>query len=105
MLTYLLEMFQELGVLYLGTWWMLKVPDQNSEDRVILNVMDDLILSKERYPESFMLISLLEAWQEVVVLHWCTWMTLRVSRLEDRVLPDAMNDLIFPKEVTTKVSC
>ena len=75
------------------------------EDKVILNVMDDLILSKERYPESFMLISLLEAWQEVVVLHWCTWMTLMVSRLEDRVLPDAMNDLIFPKEVTTKVSC
>ena len=67
--------------------------------------MDDLILSKERYPESFMLISLLEAWQEVVVLHWCTWMTLRVSRLEDRVLPDAMNDLIFPTEGTTKVSC
>ena len=34
------------------------------EDRFILDVMDDLILPQGRYPESFVLISLLEVCQE-----------------------------------------
>ena len=34
------------------------------EDMVIPDVMDDLILPQGRYPESFMLISLLEVCQE-----------------------------------------
>ena len=34
------------------------------EDRVILDVMDDIILPPGRYPENFMLISLLEVCQE-----------------------------------------
>ena len=34
------------------------------EDRVILDIMDDHILAPGRYPESFVLISLLEVCQE-----------------------------------------
>ena len=34
------------------------------EDRVILDVMDDHILAPGRYPENFVLISLLEVCQE-----------------------------------------
>ena len=45
---------------------------------VIPDVMDDLILPQGRYPESFMLISLLEVCQEWGVLHGGTWRTLRV---------------------------
>ena len=45
---------------------------------VILGVMDDLILSQGRYPESFVLISLLEVCQEWGVLHGGTWKILRV---------------------------
>ena len=32
-------------------------------DRVILDVMDDYVLPKRRYPESFVLIFLAEVWQ------------------------------------------
>ena len=48
------------------------------EDMVILDVMDDLILPQERYPESFVLIYVLEVFQEWGVLHGGTWRTLRV---------------------------
>ena len=34
------------------------------DDRVILDVMDDLILPQGRHPENFVLISLLEVRQE-----------------------------------------
>ena len=41
-------------------------------------VMDNLILPPGRYPESFMLISLLEVCQEGGVKKRGTWRTLRV---------------------------
>ena len=43
------------------------------EDMVIPDVMDDLILPQGRYPESFMLTSLLEVCQEGRVLNRGTW--------------------------------
>ena len=49
------------------------------EDRVILNVMDDLVCPYGRYPESFLLISLLEVGPECGVLHVGTWMMLVVA--------------------------
>ena len=48
------------------------------EDMVVLDVMDDLILPQGKYPESFMLISLLEVCQEWGVKKGGTWRTLRV---------------------------
>ena len=48
------------------------------EDMVILDVMGDLVWPKRRYPESFVLISLLEGCQECGVLHGGTWRMLRV---------------------------
>ena len=56
---------------------------------VILDVMDDLILTQGIYPESFVLISLLEVCQEWGVLHGGTWRTLRVPdrRLGGHVHP------------------
>ena len=44
-----------------------------------VNVMDDVILHSGRYPESFMLISLLEVCQEWGVKKGGTWRILRVS--------------------------
>ena len=43
------------------------------EDRFILDVLDDPILPKGRYPESFVLISLLEVCQEWGVKKGGTW--------------------------------
>ena len=48
------------------------------EDMVILDVMDDHILAPGRYPESFVLISLLEVCQEGGVKKGGTWRMLRV---------------------------
>ena len=48
------------------------------EDRVILDVMDDHILAPGRYPENFVLISLLEVCQEGGVKKGGTWRTLMV---------------------------
>ena len=45
---------------------------------VIPDVMDDLVSPPERYPESFVLISLFEVCQEWGVKKGCTWRTLRV---------------------------
>ena len=39
-------------------------PTGDMEDRFILDVMDDLVLPKGRYPKTFVLISLLEVCQE-----------------------------------------
>ena len=63
-----------MGVLG-GCWGF---PTRDLENRVILDVMDDLVRPQVRYPESFMLISLLEVCQEWGVLHGGTWRTLRV---------------------------
>ena len=48
------------------------------EDRVIPDVMNDVFLPQERYPENFVLISLLEVCQEGGVKKGGTWRTLRV---------------------------
>ena len=48
------------------------------EDRVILEIIDDLGRPQGRDPESFMLISLLEVCQEWGVKKGGTWRTLRV---------------------------
>ena len=63
-----------LGVLG-GRWWFLT---GDLQDMVILDVLDDLILPQGRYPESFVLISLLEVCQEGGVLYEGTWRMLRV---------------------------
>ena len=63
-----------IGVLG-GCWGFLT---GNLKERVILDVMDELVQPQGRYPESFMLISLLEVCQEWGVLHGGTWRTLRV---------------------------
>ena len=51
------------------------------EDRVIHDIIDYLILFQERYPESFLLISVLEVFQEQGVKKGGTW---RMSRVPDR---------------------
>ena len=65
---------QEGGVLG-GRWGFLT---GDMEEMVILDFMDDLILPKEKYPESFVLIFLLKVCQEWGVLQGGTWRTLRV---------------------------
>ena len=60
-----------MGVLG-GHWGFLTI---DLEDRVILDIMDDL---EERYPEIFLLIPLLEVCQEGGVKKEGTWRTLRV---------------------------
>ena len=57
-----------------GPWGFLS---RDLDDRVILGVMDDLVLTKRRYAESFMLISSLEVCQEWGVLYGGTLRTLR----------------------------
>ena len=52
------------------------------EDRVILDIVDDLGRPQGRDPESLVLISLLEVCQERRVLHGGTW---RVMTVPDRV--------------------
>ena len=48
------------------------------EDLVIPDVMNDVFLPQGRYPESFVLISLLEVCQEWGVKKGGTWRTLGV---------------------------
>ena len=48
------------------------------DDRVIPDVISDVLLPQGRYPENFVLISLLEVCQEGGVKKGCTWRTLRV---------------------------
>ena len=59
------------------------------EDRAILGIMDVLGRPQGSYPESFILISLLEVCQEGDVLHEGTWRMLRVpdSRLRGQAQP------------------
>ena len=49
------------------------------EVMVILDIMNDIFLPQERYPESFVSISLLEVCQEGGVKKGGTWRTLRVA--------------------------
>ena len=48
------------------------------EDRVILDVMNHVYSALGRYPENFVLISLLEVCQEGGVKKWGTWRMLSV---------------------------
>ena len=68
-----------MGVL--GGHWRFLTGDL--DDRVIHNVMEDHVWPQGRYPECFLLISLLEVCQEWGVLNGGTWRTLRVP---DRIL-------------------
>ena len=58
-----------------GHWGFLR---GHLDDRVILDVMDILGRPQGSYPESFVLISLLDVCQEWGVLHGGTWRMLRV---------------------------
>ena len=76
MLISLLEVCQECWVKNGGIWRTLRVPDQrhgDMEDRVILDVGDDVSLPSGRCLESFVLISLLEVCQEWGVKKRGTW--------------------------------
>ena len=69
--------------------------------------MDDLGRLQGRYPEIFMLISLLEVGQEGgsrrgVLGERCGLLT---RDMEDIVVPDVMTDVFYPKEDTLKISC
>ena len=58
--------------------------------------MDDLGRLPGRYPENFVLISQLEGCQEGGVKKGGTWRTLGflTGDMEDRVIPDVMNDTL-----------
>ena len=60
----------------LGGHWGFLTGDM--DDRIIIDIMNDAILPQGRYPENFMLISLLEVRQEGGVKKGVTWRTLRV---------------------------
>ena len=49
------------------------------DDRVIPNVMNNVLLPQGRYPENFVLISQIEVCQEDGVKKEGNWRTLRVS--------------------------
>ena len=69
------------------------------EDRLILDVMDDIFLPQGIYPETFVLISLLEVSQEWGVKKGGTWRTLSVpetGHMEDRGILDVMDDIFLP---------
>ena len=63
-------------MLVLGGCWRFRTGDL--EDRVLLDIMDVLGKLQESYPESFVMISLLEVCQEGGVLYVGTWRLLRV---------------------------
>ena len=69
------------------------------EDRVIPDVMNDVFLLQGRYPENFVLISLLEVCQEGgprrEILGGC--LGFLMGHLEDRVILDDMDDLGRPQ--------
>ena len=46
------------------------------DDRVIVDIMNDVLLPQGRYPENFMMISQLEVCQEGGVKKGGTWWTL-----------------------------
>ena len=48
------------------------------EDKVVPKVLNDVFLPQGRYPENFVLISLLEVCQEWGVQKGGTWRTVRV---------------------------
>ena len=98
MLISLLEVCQEGGVKKgaLGGYWGFLTGDM--EDWVIPDIMNDVFLPQGRYPENFVLISLLEVCQEgggssrwVIGGRW----GFLTGDMEDRVIPDIMNDVLL----------
>ena len=75
------------------------------DDRVIPDVISDVLLPQGRYPENFVLISQLEVCQEggsrreVLGGRW----RFLTGDMEDMVIPDIMNDDFYPKEDTLKI--
>ena len=71
---------------------------RDMEDRVIPDVMNDVLLPQGRYPKNFMPISLLEVCQEggsrrgVLGGRW----GFLTGDMEDRVIPDVMNHVSLP---------
>ena len=70
------------------------------EDLVIPDAMNDVFLPHGRYPENFVLISLLEVCQEgggsrrgVLGGRW----GFLTRDMEDRVIPDIMNHVFLPQ--------
>ena len=77
------------------------------EDMVIPDVMNDVFLPQESYPENFVSISQLEVCQEGGVKKGVLggrWGSL-TRDMEDRVIPDVMNHVFYPKEDTLKILC
>ena len=66
----------------LGGCWGFLTGDM--EDRVIPDIMNDVFLPQGRYPENFVLISLLEVCQEGGVKKGGTWRKLRVLDWRNR---------------------
>ena len=64
--------------------------------------MDDLDRLQGRYPENFVLISQLEGCQEGGVLG--LYGGFLTGDMEDRVIPDIMNHVFYPKEDTLNIS-
>ena len=68
------------------------------DNRVIPEFMNDVLLPQERYPENFVLISQLEVCQDgglrrgVLRGH----SGLLMEDMDDRVIPDVMNDVLLP---------
>ena len=68
------------NVLHGGTWWMLMVPDQDFNERIIYHVMDYHDMLFLTFVQNFSSLAWLEVHQEPSVLHVHTWRTL--------ILPD-----------------
>ena len=67
---------------------------------VIPDIMNYVFLPLGRYPENFVLISQLEVCQEGGVKKGATWRMLGGflnGDMEDRVIPNIMNDVFLPK--------
>ena len=56
------------------------------EDMVVPNVMNDVFLPQGRYPENFVLISLLEVCQEGGSQEGGTWSALKILWVMDDIL-------------------
>ena len=69
---------------------------RDMDDRVIPDVMDDILLPQGRYPENFMFISQWEVCQEGGVKKWGTWRTLRVLDWRHD-FPDVMIEVFLPQ--------
>ena len=61
-----------------GTWRTLRFLTGDMDDRVILDLSNEVLLLQGIYPDNLVLISQLEVCQEGGVKNGVTWRTLRV---------------------------